>query len=166
MATINNNGISNVLPGGILSDGFRPGNQELSTDFFGFAEKFNIQIDSLDSHIYNSQGAQDFWTNNTNLNVDLSNLTNIAISANTYINIDPVVLDLNGDGVKLTSYNDSEVTFDVDNDGKQERTGWVSSEDGILVEDQNGDGIINNITETISEYYKLQGSNWVAGCSF
>ena len=27
--------------------------------------------------------------------------------------------------VKLTSYNNSEATFDVDNDGKLERTGWV-----------------------------------------
>ena len=57
--------------------------------------------------------------------------------------------------VKLTSYNNSEVTFDVDNDGKLERTGWVSNQDGILVEDKNQDGKINNITETISEYYIL-----------
>ena len=62
--------------------------------------------------------------------------------------------------VKLTSYNNSEVTFDIDNDGKLERTGWVSNQDGILAEDQNNNGKIDNITETISEYYKLQGSNW------
>ena len=53
--------------------------------------------------------------------------------------------------VKLTSYNNSEATFDVDNDGKLERTGWVSNQDGILVEDKNNNGKIDNITETISE---------------
>jgi VCBS repeat-containing protein len=51
--------------------------------------------------------------------------------------------------------NDSNVSFDVDNDGKVERTGWVDGNDAILVHDKNGDGTINDITETISEYYQL-----------
>ncbi len=68
-------------------------------------------------------------------------------------NIDPLVADLNGDGVKLTHYNDSQAVFDVDNDGYAENTGWVNKNDGIIVHDVDGDGKINDITETISEFY-------------
>ncbi|WP_422087313.1 S8 family serine peptidase [Variovorax sp.] len=78
---------------------------------------------------------------------------------------DPLVLDLNGDGVKLTSYGTSPVLFDADNDGGSlEQTGWVSAQDGIVVHDLNGDGKINNISETLSEYYNgVTGSNGVGG---
>ncbi|MDH6168920.1 subtilisin-like proprotein convertase family protein/subtilisin family serine protease [Variovorax boronicumulans] len=78
---------------------------------------------------------------------------------------DPLVLDLNGDGVKLTDYGTSPVLFDADNDGGSlEQTGWVSAQDGIVVHDLNGDGKINNIRETLSEYYNgVAGSNGVAG---
>lgn len=71
----------------------------------------------------------------------------------TYIPVDPLVLDLNGDGVRLTNYVSSPVLFDVDHDGKREITGWVSPEDGIVVVDRNNNGKIDDISETLSEYY-------------
>lgn len=78
---------------------------------------------------------------------------------------DPLVLDLNGDGVKLTNYTDAPVLFDADNDGGSlEQTGWVSNSDGIVVHDLNYDGKINNISETLSEYYNgVAGANGMAG---
>jgi Ca2+-binding RTX toxin-like protein len=67
---------------------------------------------------------------------------------------DPLVLDLNGDGVKLTDFSSDPVLFDIDNDGgNKELTGWVSKEDGIVVMDLNGNGKIDNISETFSEYF-------------
>ncbi|GDX36470.1 hypothetical protein LBMAG18_09810 [Alphaproteobacteria bacterium] len=152
---LNGDGYKNVAPYGIVSDQFRPGNSELS-QYANFNTELRVDFSRLDN-LMNKQSSQQL---NFQLQNPLANLTNNFINARTFLNIDPVVLDLNGDGVKLTSYNNSEVTFDVDNDGKAERTGWVSKEDGILVEDQNNNGKIDNITETISEYYKLQGSNW------
>ncbi|MES2961494.1 MAG: tandem-95 repeat protein [Pseudomonadota bacterium] len=153
---VNGDGFKNIAMASMVSDYYRPGNQEIST-YQNFAKDYGQQISNLDNIVYNnSQTSQNLFNNNTQLNVNLSNLTNNAIGARTFVNIDPVVLDLNGDGVKLTSYNDSEVTFDVDNDGMSERTGWVSNQDGILVDDVNHDGKINNITETISEYYNTK----------
>ena len=80
--------------------------------------------------------------------------------------IDPLVLDLNGDGVQLTSYQDTVVLFDVDHDGgSKEQTGWVAANtitggtppaintDGIVVHDLNSNGVIDNMSETLSEYY-------------
>jgi Ca2+-binding RTX toxin-like protein len=77
--------------------------------------------------------------------------------------IDPLVLDLDGDGIELTPFANQYLFFDIDNDGSQERTGWVGQDDGMLVHDLNGDGQINDITETLSEYYdadKGTGAIW------
>ena len=147
---INGDGWKNVAMAGLVTDFNNPARQTISP-YETFAKDLGHEVSALESGFANSSAGQSLW-NSTQLNVNLSNLANSSINARTFVNIDPVVLDLNGDGVKLTSYNDSQVTFDVDNDGKQERTGWVSSQDGILVHDKNQDGKINNITETISEF--------------
>ena len=163
---LNGDGLKNVAPYSIVSDGYRPGNSELS-QYSTLNTELKADFSKLDNLVNQINQQQNYQQNNqqqnpalpdiSKLNLQLqnplANLTNNAINARTFINIDPVVLDLNGDGVKLTSYNDSEVTFDVDNEGKQKRTGWVTPQDGILVDDKNHDGKINNITETISEYY-------------
>ena len=79
--------------------------------------------------------------------------------------VDPLVLDLNGDGVKLTSFSASPVRFDIDNDGgAKEVTGWVDQNDGIVVMDLNSNGTIDSIKETFSEYFNgATGSNGAAG---
>ncbi|MFM6895852.1 MAG: hypothetical protein ACKPKF_00590, partial [Microcystis panniformis] len=67
--------------------------------------------------------------------------------------LDPLIIDLNNDGLQLISLENSSTRFDIDADGYTENTAWVSPEDGILTIDLNGDGIINNITEIFSENY-------------
>ncbi|WP_143694899.1 LysM peptidoglycan-binding domain-containing protein, partial [Variovorax sp. JS1663] len=94
-----------------------------------------------------------------------SSLNNYAAANDRLFPADPLVLDLDGDGVKLTSYASAPVLFDADNDGGSlEQTGWVSAQDGIVVHDLNNDGKINSIAETLSEYYGgVAGSGGVAG---
>ena len=58
----------------------------------------------------------------------------------------PLILDLNNDGVKTRSITEG-TTFDVLATGNKINTGWVSSEDGLLVFDRNNDGIINDGSE-------------------
>jgi Ca2+-binding RTX toxin-like protein len=60
---------------------------------------------------------------------------------------DPLVLDLNGDGIPLSAQEASGVSFDIDNDGFAEPVGWVDENDGILVRDLNGNGKIDNDNE-------------------
>ncbi|MCS3761248.1 calcium-binding protein [Bradyrhizobium centrosematis] len=60
---------------------------------------------------------------------------------------DPLVLDLNGDGVNLSSMAGNNASFDVDKDGFAERVGWVRGGDGMLVRDLNGNGKIDDIGE-------------------
>jgi Ca2+-binding RTX toxin-like protein len=57
---------------------------------------------------------------------------------------DPLVLDLAGDGIELSSLNASTVHFDYAGDGFAERTGWGSANDGILAIDDNDNGLIDN----------------------
>ena len=58
----------------------------------------------------------------------------------------PLVIDLDGDGVETVTAEGG-VYFDHDANGFKENSGWVGQDDGILVRDINGNGIIDNGTE-------------------
>jgi hypothetical protein len=51
---------------------------------------------------------------------------------------EPIVLDLDGDGIELIPRAFSTVAFDIDNDGYKERTAWTAPDDGLLVIDRGG----------------------------
>jgi hypothetical protein len=61
--------------------------------------------------------------------------------------VDPLILDLDGDGVELISLADSNAHLDYGGDGFAERTGWVKADDGILVFDRNANGTVDGIGE-------------------
>lgn len=58
--------------------------------------------------------------------------------------LDPLVLDLDGDGIETTGSRDVVVLFDHDADGVKTGTGWVKPDDGWLVLDRNGNGTIDS----------------------
>ncbi|WP_176638021.1 hypothetical protein [Desulfolutivibrio sulfoxidireducens] len=60
---------------------------------------------------------------------------------------DPLLFDLNGDGVNTVSFNDSKAFFDIDGDGFAERTEWASGNDGMLAVDANENGLIDDVSE-------------------
>lgn len=65
---------------------------------------------------------------------------------------DPITLDLNGDGIHALAANGfAGALFDHDNDGIRTATGWVNKEDGLLVRDLNGNGIIDNGSELFGD---------------
>src|SRR5690606_11484946 len=57
--------------------------------------------------------------------------------------VDPLVLDLNGNGIELTALEGSHAYFDLRGTGFATRTGWVTGGDGILVHDINANGRID-----------------------
>ncbi len=73
--------------------------------------------------------------------------TKILTGHNSWGNIDPLVLDLNGDGFNLGLVSSYSAKFDTDADLYQEYTGWVGGEDGFLVRDINHNGQIDDSRE-------------------
>ena len=135
------------LAGSIVTDGWMPGAEQLSSIDFTSALLNPASV-------FYSGGA---WYSGSNTTFDLgaSVLDSNALFAFDYLAIDPLVLDLNGDGVQLTSFGSAPVLFDIDHDAGAtlEQTGWVSAQDGIVVDDLNGNGKIDGINETLSEYF-------------
>ena len=76
---------------------------------------------------------------------------------NTCDGSDPLVLDLDGDGVELLGLG-SGVQFDVNADGALETTGWVGPDDGLLAMDLDGSGQIEDMSEVFSEVFN--GGNY------
>ena len=77
----------------------------------------------------------------------LNNLQySMSVHAQIFYNY-PMAIDLGGDGLKTVDINNSQIYFDVDNDGFKEKTGWISKDEGILTIDKNENGKIDNQSE-------------------
>lgn len=121
----------------VLSDGFRPGNINLAPEVFDYSLR---------------NATQGLGFNPATSAAALLNSGNA--QARVTLPTDPLVLDLDGDGVQLTDYLANPVLFDIDNDGGSlEEAGWASATDGIVVVDLNGNGKIDHVGELLSEYY-------------
>jgi hypothetical protein len=71
--------------------------------------------------------------------------------------VQPVVIDMDGDGIELINPGQSAIELDANNDGALDRIGWVSPDDGMLALDRNGDGSIEAVSE-ISFVQDLEGA--------
>lgn len=65
---------------------------------------------------------------------------------------DPLVLDLNNNGIETVGINTASlILFDQNADGVKTATGWISANDGLLVWDRNGNGTIDNGRELFGD---------------
>jgi Ca2+-binding RTX toxin-like protein len=86
-------------------------------------------------------------TNESNKMADSLNADSAATALTATIPVlrDPLMLDLDGDGIETTSSREGTVVlFDHDADGVKTGTGWVKPDDGWLVMDRNGNGTIDS----------------------
>ncbi len=127
-AMIIGNPVLGAMSLGYLLGGLLWANRDHIMDVYDFAAEF---LDKL-------------WNNPGVLVEDLIGLWNSPLLQSIR---DPLVLDLDGDGVELSSLSDSSVHFDYDRDGFAEKTGWVSADDGILVRDANSNGTVDGASE-------------------
>ncbi|MBD9446917.1 DUF5801 repeats-in-toxin domain-containing protein [Rhizobium sp. RHZ01] len=94
--------------------------------------------------------------------VQLSNtlLTSIYNGSVVASSIDPIILDLDHNGIALTSL-DNGVQFDINADGHKDQIAWTSASDGILAFDVDGNGKIDNGSEIFSPHFA--GGSYVDG---
>jgi Ca2+-binding RTX toxin-like protein len=59
----------------------------------------------------------------------------------------PIILDLDGNGVRTLSAADSNARYDLDGDGLADDTSWFGATEGMLILDRNGDGKVNGANE-------------------
>ncbi|WP_404932187.1 calcium-binding protein [Massilia atriviolacea] len=64
---------------------------------------------------------------------------------------DPLILDLDGDGLETLSPSESGVLFDHNGSGVKTSSGWIKSDDGFLVFDRNGNGTIDSGRELFGD---------------
>jgi len=64
--------------------------------------------------------------------------------------VDPLILDLDGNGIDITSLEDGQ-QFDIDGNGSLDQTAWVRGADALLALDRNGDGKINDGRELFGD---------------
>ena len=80
--------------------------------------------------------------------------------------IDPLVFDLDGDGITTISIDESNTFFDLDNSGFAERTSWIGQGEGLLAYDRNGDGIINGGNELFGDRTLMKDGKTLAPSGF
>jgi VCBS repeat-containing protein len=75
----------------------------------------------------------------------------ITVTGNTSVpaGLDPIVLDLGGDGIDLSA----SVSFDLNADGVAEQIAWAGPEDGILTLDLDGSGVIEDGSEVFTPWF-------------
>ncbi len=76
--------------------------------------------------------------------------TSIEVSAGQATASDPIVLDLDGDGIELTGVSQG-VSFDLNADGSIETAATVTGGDGLLALDKNNNGAIDDGTELFGD---------------
>lgn len=102
-----------------------------------------------------SGGPQSFSVQSQSIQVSMNlsfESTRIEMRSKEAPPADPVVLDLDGDGVELTSAAEG-VDFDLDADGQTEKMATVKGGDGFLVLDRNGNGKIDSGKELFGDQH-------------
>lgn len=74
---------------------------------------------------------------------------------------DPLIFDLDGDGIELTA-NAGAILFDHDADGIKTGTQWIKADDGILVYDLNANGVIDSGRELFGDQTLLPNGETAA----
>jgi Ca2+-binding RTX toxin-like protein len=121
---------------------------------FGYLHDYELDLDTGigTAGITAFQSTRD-WAENPSLD-NLRQHVNLALKAGFGVGLfsfDPLVLDLDGDGLELTTVGNSKTFFEFDGDGFGERAGWVRGDDGLLALDGNANGTIDNVGELFGD---------------
>lgn len=120
-------------------------------NYAGFARAAGLGRDEISLLLKAGQALQ---KSQADMREALGNLYDAARDA-----VSPLVLDLDADGVETIAIENG-VYFDHDGNGFAQQTGWVGRDDGLLVMDRNGNGLIDSGRELFGNQtvFSIDGS--------
>ncbi|MEP7348493.1 MAG: tandem-95 repeat protein [Sphingorhabdus sp.] len=78
----------------------------------------------------------------------ISGIEQLQFKGGTTVNItSPIILDLDGNGVRTVSAADSNARYDLDGDGLADDTSWFGNTEGLLFLDRDGNGRVTGAGE-------------------
>jgi len=96
--------------------------------------------------ITDTRKSSELYAEYRGVNTLLSAINNLFLQFKSWTppRTDPLVLDLDNDGIETIGIGGTVVMFDHNADGIRTGTGWVKSDDGFLVLDRNDNGTIDS----------------------
>ena len=67
--------------------------------------------------------------------------------------VDPIVIDLDGNGIRMVTSLTASLNFSMSPDGQLRPNTWLDAGDGFLVLDKNSNDQVDDISEMFSEYF-------------
>lgn len=74
----------------------------------------------------------------------------LEVRTGSFVESDPLILDLDGNGTQILPPGQG-TWFDLDGDGREDRTAWVGGRDAFLALDRNGNGTIDSGKELFGD---------------
>ena len=137
----------------LLTDDKDPLTFVLKLGFPETFDKINEIAKALSELTYNSRDVDMFDGMINDLSNKYNGFRGLFRKAEVYpcqIPHDPIILDLNNDGVLETTDINNGIYFDHENDGFAEASSWVGENDGILFSDNNSNNSLDNGSELIT----------------
>ena len=78
----------------------------------------------------------------------ITGIERLQFRGGTVVNVtSPIILDLDGNGAKTVSAEESNARYDLDGDGLADDTSWIGNTEGFLFLDRDGNGTVSNAGE-------------------
>ena len=105
-----------------------------------------LQNGELITTLADTRKSSELYAEYRGVNTLLSAINNLYLQFKSWVppRTDPLVLDLDNDGIETIGIGSTVVVFDHNADGIRTGTGWVKSDDGFLVLDRNDNGMIDS----------------------
>jgi Ca2+-binding RTX toxin-like protein len=144
-ANILNGGAGNdIITGGAGNDTIIGG---IGTDTFvlaGLQASYSVVTNNGTINIIDNQTAAD-GNDGTD---SITGIERLQFKGGATVSIaSPIILDLDGNGVKTVAASESNARYDLDGDGLRDDTSWIGNTEGFLFLDRDGDGTVTNAKE-------------------
>ena len=108
-----------------------------------------VSVETLDVAVQTAEGALSVSIRRVSLSLSLTTVT--SGGAGGILLQDPLAIDLDGDGIETDDLARAGRRFDLDANGRAERSAWIAGDDALLALDRNGNGRIDDGTELFGE---------------